>query len=201
MLDARDENFDVEQASSAVFYSISNCQEGLRGVSFGNFLIKQVAEELASELPGIKTFVTLSPIPGFLRWLRNSPDGISEDEVNAALASITEDGWHIDPEKSKKARDLLLPLAAFYLLKAKRDNDLPVDPVTRFHIGNGASLDRLNWLGDISPRGLEQSAGIMVNYLYDLKKIEKNHEAYVDKGSIAASRSVRTELSHRVKSA
>jgi malonyl-CoA decarboxylase len=201
VLDARDENFDVEQASSAVFYSISNCQEGLRGVSFGNFLIKQVAEELASELPGVKNFVTLSPIPGFLRWLRNSPDGISEDEVNAALASITEDGWHIDPEKSKKACELLLPLAAFYLLKTKRDNDLPVDPVTRFHIGNGASLDRLNWLGDISPRGLEQSAGIMVNYLYDLNKIEKNHEAYVDKGSIAASRSVRTELSHRVKSA
>jgi malonyl-CoA decarboxylase len=201
VLDARDENFDVEQASSAVFYSISNCQEGLRGVSFGNFLIKQVAEELASELPGVKNFVTLSPIPGFLRWLRNSPDGISEDEVSVALESISDDDWHIDPEKSKKARELLLPLAAFYLLKAKRDNDLPVDPVTRFHIGNGASLDRLNWLGDISPRGLEQSAGIMVNYLYDLNKIEKNHEAYVDKGSIAASRSVRTELSHRVKSA
>ena len=198
VLDARDENFDLEQARTAVFYSISNCQEGLRGVSFGNFLIKQVAEELASELPGLKSFVTLSPIPGFLNWLRNSPNGITEDEVSVALASIAEDDWHLDPEKSKNARELLLPLAAFYLLKEKRDNNLPVDPVTRFHIGNGASLDRLNWLGDISPRGLQQSAGIMVNYLYNLNKIEKNHEAYVDKGSIAASRSVRTEISHRV---
>ena len=199
VLDERDENFDVEQARTAVFYSISNCQEGLRGVSFGNFLIKQVAELLASELPGIKNFVTLSPIPGFLRWLRDSPDGIAEDEVNVALASIAEHDWYTDPDKSKKARESLLPLAAFYLLKAKRNNDLPVDAVTRFHIGNGASIGRLNWLGDISPRGLVQSAGIMVNYLYDLKKIEKNHEAYVDKGSIAASRSVRTEISQRVK--
>jgi malonyl-CoA decarboxylase len=199
VLDERDENFDVEQARTAVFYSISNCQEGLRGVSFGNFLIKQVAELLASELPGVKTFVTLSPLPGFLRWLNTSPDDVAEDEVNNALASITDDDWHTDPDKLKKARELLLPLAAFYLLEAKHDNNLPIDPVTRFHIGNGASLDRINWLGDISDRGLSQSAGIMVNYLYDLGKIEKNHEAYVDDGSIAASRSVRSEISQRVK--
>ena len=201
VLEERDENFDVEQARTAVFYSISNCQEGLRGVSFGNFLIKQVAEELASELPELKKFVTLSPIPGFLRWLQNSPDGVSKDDAYRALASIIDDDWHIDAEKSKKARALLQPLAAYYLLKAKRQNNLPVDPVTRFHIGNGASLDRINWLGDLSPRGMRQSAGMMVNYLYDLKKIEKNHEAYVDNGSIAASRSVRAEVSQRAKSA
>jgi len=199
VLDERDENFDVGQARTAVFYSISNCQEGLRGVSFGNFLIKQVAEQLASELPGLKNFVTLSPIPGFLKWLQNSPDSILQDEVNNARASIVDDDWYIDTEKSEKAQELLLPLAAYYLLKEKRSNNLPIDPVTRFHIGNGASLDRINWLGDISPRGLAQSAGIMVNYLYDLNKIEKNHEAYVDKGSIAASRSVRTGISQRVK--
>jgi len=199
VLDEQDEDFDVEQARTAVFYSISNCQEGLRGISFGNFLIKQVAEQLANELPGLKNFVTLSPIPGFLKWLKGPPNSISEDEINNARASIVDDDWHIDPEKSKKAQELLLPLAAYYLLKAKRSDKLPVDPVTRFHIGNGASLDRINWLGDISPRGLGQSAGIMVNYLYDLNKIEKNHEAYVDKGSIASSRSVRTGISQRVK--
>jgi malonyl-CoA decarboxylase len=200
VLNEQDENFDIEQARTAVFYSISNCQEGLRGVSFGNFLIKQVAEELASELPELKKFVTLSPIPGFLKWLQNSPDGVSKDIAYKALASIIDDDWHIDPDKSKKARELLLPLAAFYLLEAKRDNNLPVDPVTGFHIGNGASLDRINWLGDVSQRGLKQSAGIMVNYLYDLKKIEKNHEAYVANGSIAASRNVKAEASQHLKS-
>ena len=94
-----------------------------------------------------------------------------------------------------------MPIAAYYLLKAKDDDRLPVDPVTRFHIGNGASLDRINWLGNISPRGLRQSAGIMVNYLYDLKKIEKIHESYVDNGTIAASRNVRSEISHHKKPA
>jgi malonyl-CoA decarboxylase len=200
VLNEQDENFNIEQARTAVFYSISNCQEGLRGVSFGNFLIKQVAEELASELPELKKFVTLSPIPDFLKWLQNSPAGVSTDDTYKALASVIDDDWHIDPDKSKKARELLLPLAAFYLLEAKRNDNLPVDPVTRFHIGNGASLDRINWLGDISPRGLSQSGGIMVNYLYDLKKIEKNHEAYVAKGRIAASRNVRAEISQRLKS-
>jgi len=200
VLNEQDENFDIEQARTAVFYSISNCQEGLRGVSFGNFLIKQVAEELASELPELKKFVTLSPIPDFLEWLQNSPDGVSKDDAYKALASIIDDDWHIDPDKSKKARELLLPLAAFYLLEAKRNNNLPVDPVTGFHIGNGASLDRINWLGNVSQRGLKQSAGIMVNYLYDLKKIEKNHEAYVANGSIAASRNVKAEASQHLKS-
>lgn len=194
VLDERDQNFDIAQARTAVFYSISNCQAGLRGVSFGNFLIKQVAEELANELPGLKNFVTLSPIPGFLRWLQDSPEGISAAQVNQALASIGDDDWHTDPDKSKQARALLLPLAAFYLLEAKRNDNLPADPVTRFHIGNGASLDRINWLGDISAQGLSQSAGIMVNYYYDLDRIEKNHEAYVDNGSIAASRGVRSEI-------
>ena len=196
VLDERDKNFDVGLARTAVFYSISNCQEGLRGISFGNFLIKQVAELLSSELPTLKNFVTLSPLPGFLSWLQDSPNGISEEKASQALASIIDDDWYIDPEKSKHAREQLLPLAAFYLLEAKRNNNLPVDPITRFHIGNGASLDRINWLGDVSPRGLSQSAGIMVNYLYDLSKIEKNHEVYVDNGSIAASRSVRTESNH-----
>ena len=199
LLDDKREQFDIEEARTAVFYSISNCQEGLRGISFGNFLIKQVAEELASELPGLKRFVTLSPLPGFMRWLQGSADGLSQTEVNEALAAINEFDWYKNPEQAEKARELLVPIAAFYLLKAKSDDNLPVDPVTRFHIGNGASLDRINWLGNISPRGLRQSAGIMVNYLYDLKKIEKIHESYVDNGTIAASRNVRNEISQRKK--
>jgi len=199
VLDEQREQFDIEEARTAVFYSISNCQEGLRGISFGNFLIKQVAEELASELPQLKRFVTLSPMPGFLRWLQSSPDGLFENEAKQALDSITEFDWYKNPEQTAKAEELLMPIAAYYLLKAKDRDRLPVDPVTRFHIGNGASLDRINWLGNISPRGLRQSAGIMVNYLYDLNKIEKIHESYVDNGTIAASRNVRGEISHRKK--
>jgi len=201
VLDDKREQFDIEEARTAVFYSISNCQEGLRGISFGNFLIKQVAEELASELPGLKRFVTLSPLPGFMRWLKGSANGLSQTEVDEALAAIDEFDWYKNPEQAEKARELLVPIAAFYLLKAKGADNLPVDPVTRFHIGNGASLDRINWLGNISPRGLRQSAGVMVNYLYDLKKIEKIHESYVDSGTIAASRNVRSEVSHRKKPA
>jgi malonyl-CoA decarboxylase len=201
VLDEQREQFDIEEARTAVFYSISNCQEGLRGVSFGNFLIKQVAEELASELPQLKRFVTLSPLPGFLRWLQTNPKGLLENEAKQALDTIAEFDWYKNPEQIEKARELLIPLAAHYLLKAKDEDKLPVDPVTRFHIGNGASLDRINWLGNISPRGLRQSAGIMVNYLYDLKKIEKIHESYVDNGTIAASRNVRSEISHRKKPA
>jgi len=201
VLDDKREQFDIEEARTAVFYSISNCQEGLRGISFGNFLIKQVAEELASELPGLKRFVTLSPLPGFMRWLEGPADGLSQTEVKEALAAIDEFDWYKNPEQAEKARELLVPIAAFYLLRAKSNDNLPVDPVTRFHIGNGASLDRINWLGNISPRGLHQSAGIMVNYLYDLKKIEKIHESYVESGTIAASRDIRGEVSHRKKPA
>jgi len=201
VLDEQREQFDIEEARTAVFYSISNCQEGLRGISFGNFLIKQVAEELASELPQLKRFVTLSPLPGFMRWLQNSPDGLVENEAKQALDTITEFDWYKHPEQREKAEELLMPIAAYYLLKAKDEDRLPVDPVTRFHIGNGASLDRINWLGNMSPRGLRQSAGIMVNYLYDLKKIEKIHESYVDNGTIAASRNVRSEISHLKKPA
>jgi malonyl-CoA decarboxylase len=200
VLDNNREDFDIEEARTAVFYSISNCQEGLRGISFGNFLIKQVAEELAHELPGLKRFVTLSPMPGFLRWLQSSPSGFSDDEVKRALEAISDFDWYKNPEHAKNAEELISPLAAYYLLKAKDKDKLPVDPVTRFHIGNGASLDRINWLGNLSPSGLRQSAGMMVNYLYDLKKIEKIHESYVDNGTIAASRNVRSQVPSGKKS-
>ena len=187
--------------NTAVFYSISNCQEGLRGISFGNFLIKQVVEELAREVPSLKTFVTLSPVPGFGRWLDGAmADGESpilsagDREVLAALSSS---GWHEAGEEEPKVKAALTGLAAHYFLLAKNGDGRPVDPVARFHLGNGARLERINWLGDTSERGLREGYGLMVNYRYELKQIERNHEAYVNDGEIAASRAVRALLKGR----
>lgn len=193
VLDDSREQLPVKDARTAVFYSISNCQSGLRGVSFGNFLIKQVAEELLSELPGLKRFVTLSPVPGFRRWLQSVECGHSK-AVRAALDVVDDHREHDARESLQKARDTLLPLAARYLLQAKRPDGMPVDPVARFHLGNGASLERILWGADFSHRGLRQSGSIMVNYLYDLEKIESNHESYIDRGRIPASRQVRSVL-------
>jgi malonyl-CoA decarboxylase len=193
VLDDRREQLPVKDARTAVFYSISNCQSGLRGVSFGNFLIKQVAEGLLSELPGLKRFVTLSPVPGFRRWLQSAEGGHSK-VVETALDLV--DNWteRDDQPEVQEPRDTLLPLAARYLLEAKRPDGMPADPVARFHLGNGASLDRILWGADFSSRGLKQSGSIMVNYLYDLEKIESNHESYIDRGRIPASRQVRNML-------
>ena len=184
--------------TTAVFYSISNCQEGLRGISFGNFLIKQVVEELVREQPQLKTFVTLSPVPHFARWLdRALADEKTEAVTNAdrvALQVLRDPGWLEDPEEEETPKDTLLALAAHYFLSAKSADARPVDPVARFHLGNGARLERINWLGDVSEKGLREAHGLMVNYRYDLKEIERNHEAYANDGEIAASRAVRTLL-------
>lgn len=180
--------------TTAVFYSISNCQKGLQGISFGNFLIKQVAEDLAKEMPSLKTFVTLSPVPRFAAWLvrmLNDDPSALEPET----ASLLEDpGWAAHAESRGRLEKALMPLAAEYFLKARTASGRPVDPVARFHLGNGARLERVNWLGDKSAKGLRQSHGIMVNYLYDLKYIESNHEAYVNEGEVAASKRVRSLL-------
>lgn len=180
----------VDEARTAVFYSISNCQAGLRGVSLGNFLIKQVVEELLQELPALKRFVTLSPVPGLLAWLHGL-DAEREPEAAAALEILAEPAWYDDAQHLARATELLRPLAARYLLKAKREDGLPLDPVARFHLGNGASLDRIHAAADLSERGLDRSAGVMVNYLYDLDKFELNHEDYIDGKRIPASRQVR----------
>ena len=181
--------------TTAVFYSISNCQKGLRGISFGNFLIKQVVEELLRECPSLKTFVTLSPVPGFMEWLQKqqlkpASDTLSAEE-RAALTVLSDDGWHFESKASEAVRGSLMALAARYFLAEKNGAGLPIDPVARFHLGNGARLERINWMADTSERGIAQSGGIMVNYLYELKEIERNHEAFVNDGTIAASRSVR----------
>jgi malonyl-CoA decarboxylase len=171
------------RADTAIFYSISNCQHGLRGISFGNFLIKQVVEELQAEFPQLKRFSTLSPIPGFRRWLEpRLADGTDPDA--ALLPELARDGWWNDPAQSEKLRASLLRLCARYLT---RPPSISIDPVARFHLGNGARLERINWLGDSTPRGIQESFGIMVNYLYDHDSIENNHEAFVRDGTIVRS--------------
>ena len=173
----------AREATTAIFYSISNCQPGLRGVSFGNFLIKQVVEELSRELPRLATFVTLSPVPGFAAWL-----------AKAGRAPALTPGWQRDAEQAERARATLLPLAAEYFLTAKGAGGKPVDPVARFHLGNGARLERINWLGDTSAKGLREAHGLMVNYLYDLRFIEANHEAFANDGTVVAATAVRRHL-------
>jgi malonyl-CoA decarboxylase len=173
---------DPQKARCAMFYSITNCLEGLRGISFGNFLIKQVAEELRRELPQLRTFATLSPIPGLRRWLRG--------RKVAGLERLEQSGWQ-RAKKPDPLEALLMPLCADYLLHAKR-GDEPLDPVARFHLSNGARLERINWLGDISASGIESSAGMMANYEYRLADVEHNHELFVNEHRIIASREPRT---------
>jgi malonyl-CoA decarboxylase len=180
-----------DKARVATFYSISNCQQGLAGVSFGAFLIKQVVEEIRRELPAIETFVTLSPAPGFRVWLETTEDPAIAAQKNAALQLAAEHNWPPSRDASQRLRAALEPLAAYYFLKARRPDGRVIDPVARFHLGNGASLERIDWEGDLSPKGLAESFGIMVNYLYDLDEIERNHEAFVNRGQIAASTAVR----------
>ena len=184
--------------TTAVFYSISNCQEGLRGISFGNFLIKQVAEELAKEHPALKTFVTLSPAPHFARWLdrvrADMAAGIVTTADRVALAQLNDPEWVDDPSSETTLKPGLMALAAHYFLIAKNGDGRPVDQVARFHLGNGAKLERINWLGDTSPKGLAEAHGLMVNYKYELKEIEANHEAFANDGTVAASRSVKSLL-------
>jgi malonyl-CoA decarboxylase len=184
---------DPATADCAIFYSITNCQEGLRGVSFGNFLIKQVAEDLGREFPRLKTFATLSPIPGFRRWLAEEAAaraGQPEHEALAAvLARLDSLAWFKEPRTFGDVEQQLTRLCAHYLLHAKHRDD-PLDPVERFHLGNGARLERLNWLADTSPNGTRRSAGMMVNYVYRLAEVERNHEAYAREHKVIAARRV-----------
>lgn len=189
----QDHQDDPDKADTAIFYSISNCQEGLRGISFGNFLIKQVVAELTAELPNLETFATLSPIPGFARWLTKALEG---GELTGKYKKAARDAARLAAADSLGAKDeelaaALRALCARYLLREKRGN-LPLDPVARFHLGNGARVEQINWRADISDKGLAQSHGLMVNYRYDLKRIEEYHEAYVNNGTVAAARGQRS---------
>jgi len=184
----------VDRARTAVFYSISNTQRGLGGISFGSFLIKQVVEELRRELPKLDNFVTLSPVPGFVPWLKQASDVPVTDEDRALLENLDKPDWFEDAELAGQLRSVLEPLAAYYFLKARTAKGRLIDSVARFHLGNGARLERIDWLGDLSPKGLRESAGIMVNYLYRLEDIERNHEAYANRDEIAASSAVKKLL-------
>ena len=190
--------------TTAVFYSISNCQEGLKGISFGNFLLKQVVEELVREVPTLKTFVTLSPMPRFMAWVERTAaegDGTGETMQTEAQALLDHLQGSSAAEIAENAdlKAALLSLAAHYFLVARDGRGRTLDPVARFHLGNGARLERINWLADPSDKGLRDSLGLMVNYLYDLKEIEKNHEAFANAGTVAASRAVRSLLKARGK--
>jgi malonyl-CoA decarboxylase len=184
----------IERARTAVFYSISNTQRGLGGISFGSFLIKQVVEELRRELPKLDTFVTLSPVPGFMPWLKQASDVPVSDEERTLLENLDKPDWFENAELASQLRAVLEPLAAHYFLKARTPKGRLIDSVARFHLGNGARLERIDWLGDLSPKGLRESAGIMVNYLYRLDDIEKNHEAYANDGEVVASSAVKKLL-------
>ena len=189
---------DPKKATTAVFYSISNCQEGLRGISFGNFLIKQVVEELTRQGFGLKTFVTLSPVPGFAGWLASERKQVESDfvtpELKQSLDMLDDPAWATNPASVELLAPLLHGLAARYLLQARTVSGRVIDPVARFHLGNGARLERINVMADPSPKGLAQAHAVMVNYLYDLDSIEINHEAFTNKGEVVASAAVRQLL-------
>lgn len=185
-----------DSAKTAVFYSISNCQPGLRGVSLGNYLIKKVADQLSSELPQLKTFCTLSPVPGFARWLAATPD--KTDAWSGARARIA--AWrdkHPAPtpqdldEMGKALRADLASLCAHYLVH--RTHAELADPVARFHLDNGARLERINFVADLSRKGIRQSLGVMVNYLYDIAAVEERHEQFA-RGQISHSPGVKRLL-------
>ncbi|WP_018700033.1 malonyl-CoA decarboxylase [Amorphus coralli] len=181
-------------ATTAVFYSISNCQKGLQGISFGNFLIKQVVEDLQREFRDLKTFVTLSPVPGFAGWLERERSAevssVLPAETRPVLDRLDEDGWWQDAAARDELSRVLPQVAAWYLTRARDRRGRLADPVARFHLGNGARLERVNFAGDLSPKALRTAHGMMVNYLYRLPDIEKNHEAFVNDRKVAASSAV-----------
>ncbi len=214
LLDIHAPVFDSSQASTAIFYSISSTQTGLRGVSFGNFLLKRVIDDLKHDFPKLKTFATLSPIPGMMRWLHKHPEiftaactaadwkrfaeaGISgpEDLENQQIIANPVN-YQSNPVLLDALREPMMKVATEYLLEAKR-GILPLDPVARFHLGNGARVERLNWQADTSKKGLRQSWGIMVNYLYDPDRLEENIEAHARGEQVAASPMIRKQAGIR----
>ncbi|MEM7257218.1 MAG: malonyl-CoA decarboxylase family protein, partial [Pseudomonadota bacterium] len=197
-----------ETDNTAIFYSISSTQSGLAGVSLGDFLIKRVTDELRRELPQLNRFSTLSPIPGFSPWLtaqtENSPEAnlfteeqrnkIAEHSVLSIEALLEGQDWYHDEAIAPVMKEILAPLAARYITEEKRSGHRALDSVAHFHLSNGARVERINWLGDVSERGKKQSHTLMVNYLYDLEDIEGNHEQYIETGTIATSKEVAAML-------
>jgi malonyl-CoA decarboxylase len=196
LLDPDSPVLDPKQADSAMFYSITNCHDGLRGVPFGSFLIKQVAEDLSAELPSLRRFSTLSPVPGFRAWLAKNIDILERKRDHAPLydlvAGLDDPQWFAKPGLGEELRADLTALCAYYLLHAKR-GEQPDDPVARFHLRNGARLAQINWMADISPRGIERSAGFMANYVYRLNEVEGNHEIYTGNYRVITTRDIENQ--------
>lgn len=211
LLDEHAPVFDAQRATTAIFYSISSTQAGLRGVSFGNFLLKRVVDDLKRDFPRLTNFATLSPIPSLRRWVDKNPDAFASAFNPDAIARIgrqagaksapistlddirtllADGGWTTQARLARALQPGLTKLAAHYFLNAKSGNR-PYDPVSRFHLGNGAHIERINHMADISPNGIKQSYGLMVNYLYVPDAIETNVEAFSRDGVVAASGAVR----------
>jgi len=192
LLDEQAPLFDHSRADTAIFYSISNTQVGLRGVSFGSFLLKRVIDDLKRDFPKLAHFATLSPMPGLAAWVRKNPSVLAEAGIELPLDELSMPIWADDRASVRRLRDPLCRLGARYLATAKQGGgQAPFDPVSRFHLGNGARIERLNFLADCSAKGFRQSFGLMVNYLYSLDDLETNLEAFASSGSIAMSASLR----------
>jgi len=189
------EVLDPHSAKAAIFYSISDCQPGLKGVSFGGFLIKQVIEELRAGLPHVEQFATLSPVRGLSAWIGGlEAEAEGSDRLAQALQTLRglgDEAWWEDSLRADEISKQVLPLAAHYYVTARDDRGSALDPVTRFHLRNGARLDRINWMADLSESGLRSSFGVMVNYVYKLDQIERNHERFVTQGTINVSSRVK----------
>ena len=212
LLDTHAPAGDSSGADTAIFYSINNAQKGLNGISFGNFLIKRVVEELSHEFEKLKVFATLSPLPGFRPWLEerisSGEPGLLTPAEHRALtqlsnglgakgslkALLADDGWKDDPRLTEALQAPLTRLAARYVVEAKRADGRAIDPVAHFHLSNGARVERINWKGDTSAKGMAQSCGMMINYLYKLDDIEANHEAYSATGKVVASNAIKALL-------
>ena len=184
---------DPSTCTCAIFYSINSCHEGLRGVPLGNALISRVTDELTKTFPGLDTFATLSPVPGFRSWLADlaqaDPGSAAHATAAAALSGLERSDWYADTDTSAALQRQLVPLCAYYLLRVKRGDD-PADPVARFHLRNGARLERINWLSDASAASLNRSAGLMVNYVYRCHRPRREYDASTNPRTVQASRRV-----------
>ena len=191
LLDENAPVFDARRADTAIFYSISNTQAGLRGVSFGSFLLKRVIDDLRRDFPRLKSFATLSPMPQLAVWVKHNPEEVAA--IGVDLDTLRSGEWAKDKLQARRLREPLQQLAARYLLAAKQAASLlgPFDPVARFHLGNGARIERINCLADTSTKGFRQSFGLMVNYVYDPEQIENNVESFANDGRIATTASLR----------
>jgi len=196
LLDEHAPVFDSRRADTAIFYSISNTQAGLRGVSFGSFLLKRVIDDLQRDFPKLRHFATLSPLPGLASWARKNPQALTDVGLALDAAQLAAGDWVQTATSARRINDALARLAARYLTLAKAsrgDGRQPFDAVARFHLGNGARIERINLLGDASPKGMQQSFGVMVNYLYDPDSLEDNVESFAREGAIATSAAIRRQ--------